>query len=207
MGGIPNLWEGFKMGYFRKGLFFAPDDGGGSGDGDAGEDGENNQEQDQQEAVLEWDTFHKALPVEAQKLISDRESGLKSSLSTERDARKGLEKDLKAVAKDLKDGSEAQEKVLKLADEVAAGTLKADFYEDAHEKGVVNLKLAYHIVEKDDLFDSRGNVDFKALKEDYPELFVKSKPPPADGGEGTGSRLPSSKVSMNDLIRAKAGRK
>jgi len=188
---------------FRKGLFFAPDDG--AGDGNTG--GEENQEQEQQEEVNEWDAFHNSLTPEAQKLISDRDNGLKSALGKEREARDKAEKDLRDVAKDLKEGSEAQEKVLKLADEVAAESLRADFYEEAHDEGIVNLKLAFHVVQKDELFDRKGNADFKALKKDYPELFGKRKIASGDGGEGAGGDgLPREKVDMNALIRKKAGR-
>lgn len=193
------------MGRFIDGLFYSPDGGTGSGTGDNGS-GEDVKKQDQQKDVLEWDTFHKSLPTEAQKLISDRESGLKTALSSERDARKDAESDLRAVAADLEKGSEAQEKVLKLADQVAAGAQKADFYEDAHGNGVTNLKLAYHVATTEDLFDKRGNVNFKEMKEEYPELFVKTKAPAGDGGEGTGGKLPGKKVDMNALIREKAGR-
>ena len=191
------------MGYFRKGLYFSPDDGAGDGNGEGEGDG---QEQDQQEEALEWDTFHDSLTPEAQKLISDRDSGLKSALGKERDARDKAEKDLRDVAKDLKDGSEAQEKVLELADQAAAESQKADFYEDAHGNGVANLKLAYHVAKTDDLFDKRGNVNWKVMKEEYPELFVKTKVPSADAGDGTGTGLPGKKVDMNALIRKKAGR-
>ena len=196
------------MGDFTKGLYFAKDgdSGGGSGDGEDDPGQKDGQEKDPQEDVNEWDAFHDSLPAEEQKLIADRDSGLKTALDKERDARKGAEKDLRDVAKDLKDGSDAQEKVLKLADQAAAETQKADFYEDAHGNGIANLKLAFHVVQKDDLFDSRGNVDFKALKEDYPELFVKKVVPPGDAGDGTGTGLPGKKVDMNALIRQKAGR-
>ena len=196
------------MGRFMDGLFYSPDDGGGNGDGETGKEKGNGdgKQQDQQKDELGWDAFHKSLPAEAQKLISERESGLKTALGSERDARKDAEKDLREVAADLEKGSAAQEKVLKLADQVAAETQKADFYEDAHKDGVTNLKLAFHVAKTDDLFDKRGNVNFKKMKEEYPELFGKKKAPPGDGGEGTGTGLPGEKVDMNALIRKKAGR-
>ena len=194
------------------GIWFSPDDSTGGGkssddDGDGDGKGKKPDPGSSEDEALEWESWHKALPKEAQELISDRESGLKTALGTERDARKDAEKDLRAVAKKLEEGSDAQKEVLRLADEVADGTKKSDFYEDAHKAGVSNLKLAYHIADTDELFDKRGNVDFDKLKKDFPELFGKKAPPPdATGGDGTGSEVGGRKKDMNTAIRAAAGR-
>ena len=194
------------------GILFSPDDttGGGKSSGDNGDDNgkkPDSKSKGSQEEALEWESWHKALPKEAQELISERESGLKTALGSERDARKDAEKDLRDVAKKLEEGSDAQKEVLRLADEVADGTKKSDFYEDAHKAGVSNLKLAYHIADTDDLFDKRGNVDFDKLKENYPELFGK-KAPPADGnaGDGTGGSLDAKPTDMSSWIRHQAGK-
>jgi len=195
------------MSSFLEGLYFSPE--GDDGDGKAGGEGEkpaDGQQGDQDSGVLEWDTFHKALPEEAQKLIETHTSGLNTALKTERDSRKDLEKDLKDAAGKLEKDSDAQKEVLKLADKVAAETEKSDFYEEAHEEGVSNLKLAYVVAKQDELISKRGKIDFKTLKESYPELFGKKKVPDGGAGEGTGSRRPGEKVDMNKLIRKKAGR-
>jgi len=188
------------MNELKKGLYFSPDDG--AGDGNSGDEKPADK---QEKTPLEWDAFHGSLPEEAQNLIATHEGGLKTALETERDSRGQLEKDLKDVAGELEKGSDAQKEVLKLADKVAAGDRKIDFYEDAQKAGISNFKLAYHIAKDDDLFDKRGNVNFEKMKESYPELFTKKKAPPADGGEGTGGGLPGEKVDMNALIRKKAG--
>ncbi len=188
----------------RKGLYFSPaDDTGGNGKDDT----EEKPAAKKEETPLKWDTFHGSLPEVAQKLIADHESGLRTALVTERDARGDLEKDLKNVAGELEKGSDAQKEVLKLADKVAAGDRKADFYEDAHKAGVSNLKLAYHVAKTDDLFDKRGNVNFEKMKDAYPELFGKKKVPDGSGGDGTGGGHPGKKQTMNDAIRAMSGRK
>jgi len=190
------------MSDLKKGLFYSPDDG--AGDGAAGE-GEKQQDNQEGEG-LQWETWHKALPEAEQKLIADRESGLKTALKAERDARGEAEKSLRDVAAELETGSDAQKKILELADAEAAANLKADFYEAAHEKDVSNLKLAYVVAQQDGLIDKRGKIDFDTLKLNYPELFVKKFVPPGGAGEGTGSKLPGDKVDMNALIRAKAHR-
>ena len=155
---------------------------------------------------LEWKPWHDALPKEAQELVAEREKGLKSALDSERDARKTAETDLRAVAKKLEEGSEAQQEVLKLADQVAEGTTKADFYEEAHKAGVSNLKLAYHIATTEDLFDKRGAVNFEKMKEAYPELFGKKQVPRGDAGEGTGTAPGGKDISMDAYIRRAAGK-
>ena len=93
-----------------KRLLYDKDAAGGGGDGK----GDPPQEpKGDKPAVLDWETWHKALPKEAQTLIADHESGLKTALGSERDARKTAEKDLREVAKKLEEGSDAQKEILK----------------------------------------------------------------------------------------------
>jgi hypothetical protein len=169
------------------------------------EEGQEVQPKEEAKA-LEWKPWHDALPPEAQELVAEREKGLKSALDSERDARKTAETDLRAVAKKLEEGSEAQQEVLKLADQVAEGTTKADFYEEAHKAGVSNLKLAYHVATTEELFDKRGAVNFEKMKEAYPELFGKKQVPRGDAGEGTGTAPGGKDISMNAFIRRSAGK-
>jgi len=191
------------MSDFKKGLFYSPEAGGAEG----AATGEGDQPVVKQEGeALQWDAYYASLPAEAQKLFTDRESGLKTALASERDARGKAEKDLRDIAADLDKGSEAQTKVLELADAVATESLKADFYEAAHEKDVSNLKLAYVVAQQDGLIDKRGKIDFDTLKLNYPELFIKKFVPPGGAGDGVGAKLPGEKVDMNALIRKKAGR-
>lgn len=187
------------MSEFRKGLFYSPDDDGAGSEKPA-------EKEEPKGDVLEWDAWHDALPEEAQKLVATRESGLKTALASERDARSTAEKDLRDVAGELEKGSDAQKKVLKLADDVASGTIKTDFYEEAHDAGVTNLKLAFVVAKEEELFDKRGNANFTKLKESFPELFGKKQVADGNAGEGTGSGQVKGKVTMNELIRAKAGR-
>ena len=172
------------------------------------EDGKGTEVQPKEEPkALEWKPWHDALPKDAQELVAEREKGLKSALDSERDARKTAETDLRAVAKKLEEGSVAQQEVLKLADQVAEGTTKADFYEDAHKAGVSNLKLAYHVATTEELFDKRGAVNFEKMKESYPELFGKKQVPRGDAGEGTGTAPGGQKIGMNEFIRRSAGKR
>lgn len=193
-----------------KGLMYDKD--GAAGGGKKGESNGNGKDQGGEKPsvkadVLDWDTWHGALPKNAQTLIADHESGLKTALGSEREARGDAEKALREVAGKLEKGSVAQKEVLKLADEVSVGTAKTEFYEDAHEAGIINLKLAYHIAVTDELFDKRGNINFEKMKENYPELFTKApRKPPGGAGDGAGGDL-DQPADMNVFIRKSAGRK
>ena len=192
------------------GLFFDKDGkGGGTNEEDEEDKGKSkeNDEEDEEDDVLSWDDWHKEQPEEVQELITVREKGLKSALTSERDARSDLQKKVRSLSKDAKDGSELQTKLTGLADELKASDQKSDFYEDAHKAGVINLKLAYQVAVSDDLFDRRGNANFGKLKEEYPELFAAKKKIKGDIGEGTGGKIGGRVKDMNTAIRAAAGKR
>ena len=192
---LSNLWDG---------VFYSLDDKGGGGKADDQAD-DKDKDKGKGEALV-WKPWHDALPPEAKELIATRESGLKTALESERDARKTAEKDLRDVAKKLEEGSDAQNEVLKLADAVAEGTRKSDFYEEAHKAGVSNLKLAFIVATDEGLFDKRGNANFEKLKGGFPELFGKKKIIDPNAGDGI-TRLPDgNKAGMNEFIRASKGR-
>lgn len=155
---------------------------------------------------LVFDTWAKNQPEEIQGMLTARFSRLENALTSERDSRKELEKQMREAAQKAGKDPETQAQLTKLADEMSETNRKAEFYEAAHAAGVVNLKLAYLAATQDGLFDKRGVVNFEAIKQSYPELFGVRKPPAANPGDGTGTQPPASK-SMNDFIRTAAGRK
>lgn len=182
-------------------------DGNGDGDGDGGKskskgDGEGEENGD----VLEWDAWHGEQSDEIRELIKVHETGLKSALTSERDARKDLEGKVRGFAKEAKDGSKLQDELKGLADDLKAADRKADFYGDAHKAGITNLKMAYLIAVSDDLFDRRGNANFGKMKEEYPELFAGKKKVDGNIADGTGGRIGGGKKDMNAAIRAAAGK-
>ncbi len=178
------------------------DDKGGKGDSDD----KNKHKHKSSDEPVTFETWHEGLDATQQGLIAGHVTGLKTALGSERDARSKAEEGLRAVAGKLEKGSEAQKEVLRLADENATGTVKTDFYEEAHAAGVTNLKLAYAFVTMEKLFDKRGNVDFEALKKANPELFSRSKNPPGGAGDGTDTHKLQDGKGMNDFIRGAAGR-
>ena len=189
-------------------MFFAPDkgDGEGSGEGEGDPDPTKGKGGKGDPDPLTYETLYSGLDATSRDLIDGNIEGLQGALKTEREARTQAETDLRDVADKLEKGSEAQKEVLRLADDVAANTKRADFYEDANTAGVSNIKLAFHIATTEDMFDKRGNIDFEALKKDYPELFVnKGRKPQGDAGEGRETEIQKG-GSMNEFIRQQSRR-
>lgn len=193
---LSTLWNGFC---------YSPDDKGGGGNGDDDKASDKDKGQDKGKS-LAWKPWHDALPKEAQELIATRESGLKTALGTERDARADAEKELRKAAKELEKGSDAEANLLKAADDLAASTTKSEFYEDAHKAGVTDLRLAYIVAKEEELIDKRGNVDFDKLKEAHPSLFGKKRVVDSSAGEGTDTLPDGQKKDMNAFIRGAAGK-
>jgi len=173
--------------------------------GGAGGSGGSDQNKGQDQA-LQYEEWLKGQPEEVKTMLGGWEKGLKTALKDERDARGDLEKKLRDLAGKAEKGSEAEKKLIEMADQMAEGDRRATFYEEAHKAGVSNLKLAYLVVVQEDLFDKRGNVNIDALKKDYPELFDQGAPKTkGNAGDGTETQQPAH-VGMNEFIRASAGK-
>jgi hypothetical protein len=188
----------------EKFALFYDADGGTGGDPDpkpSGTDGDSETPE-----PLNFETWHEAQPEPVKILLQSHVAGLKSALTSERDARTTAEKAMRDAASKMKKDSDEQKELLGLADDLQEATVKADFYEQAHDAGVTNLQLAYLAAKEGGLFDGRGNVNFEAMKLKFPELFGTKKPaPPAHGGEGGGDQI-RTKEDMNQFIRREAGR-
>ena len=144
------------------------------------------------------------------KLYQEHTQGLRSALDTEREQRKGLERQLKDAASKLEQGSEARKALEEVSAQLEETTKRAEFYEAARAAGVNNFRLAWTAAKQDSLYNRKGEVDLEALREAYPELFhpptkEKSAAPAGNAGAGT-QQPPKGATSMNDLIRRAAGR-
>lgn len=159
----------------------------------------------QQTEALVFDTWIAGQDEAVKQMLGEHTRGLKSALESERDGRKQLEKQLRDLAGKAEAGSEAQQQLTQVADQMAEADRKADFYEAAHEAGVSNLKLAYLVAQQEELFDRKGNVDFAALKASYPELFGGKPKVKGNAGDGTNNNQPGAR-DMNAFIRTAAGR-
>lgn len=189
------MFEGFKRGM----IYQAETGGAGSGAGEAGEPAGAG------DAPLEFEGWYKGQPEAVKSLLESHTSGLKSALDSEREGRKKAERELRDLAGKAEKGSEAEKKLIEMADQMAENDRRAEFYDEAHRAGVTNLKLAYLAAVTDDLFDKRGRVDMVEMKRNYPELFGLGKPPRGDAGNGTG-KGPEAAGGMNAWIRKAAGR-
>lgn len=191
---------------FRKSfmVFDANAAGSGNGNGSTG-NGNNAGVEGSTEPTLTFETWSESLPEEQKSLIANHTKSLKGALDSERETRKGLEKQVRDLAKKAEAGSDTQMQLTKLADDLQSADTRATFYEEAHAAGVKNLKLAYTVAVSDEMFDKHGRVNFDTMKKSYPELFASTSTPRGDAGSGT-NQTGHGKRNMNDFIRAGAGK-
>ncbi len=193
---------------FKRNLIMLDANAGGGG-GNAGNDSSNgngNSAGSSGDASLTFETWHESLPEEHKTLIKTHTTALKGALDSERETRKSLETQLRALAKKAEAGSDSQTQLTKLADDLQVSDRKADFYDAAHTAGVRNLKLAYTVAVTDEMFDKHGRVNFDEMKKSYPELFASKTTPPGNAGDGTNGNGAAPTDDMNKLIRRRAGR-
>ena len=189
-----------------KGFVFDTDQAAGSGGekGDPTPTGDKQKEGESKEA-LTFEKWHEGQNDEVKGLLDGHVAGLKTSLATERDARGEAETAVRDMAKKAEKGSEAQAELTKLADTLSESNKQLEFYEQAHEAGITNIKLAYIAAKQDELINKRGIVNIEKLKENYPELFSKVRTPDGSAGDGTKEEL-NQKAGMNEALRAAGGR-
>lgn len=145
-------------------------------------------------------------PDDVKSLLDEHTSGLKTALQREREQRKELAGEVKALAKKADAGSEAREALDNLAAKLEAAERKANFYE-AVAGQVSNPRLAWLAAESNGYVNDDGTVQMETLKAEFPELFKPTqKPvPPGNAGNGAGQGG-AGQPDMNAYIRAAAGR-
>lgn len=155
-----------------------------------------------------FETVYKALDQTHRGAIDAHVSGLKTALTDERNGRKALEKQLRDLSKQAEEGSTLRTQLDRLAEEQATTTAKATFFEAAHEAQVKNLRLAWLAAQEYGLLDAKtGEADFTKLRTQAPELFAAKIVPTANAGNGAKQAGAVDGKSMNDFIRAAAGRR
>ena len=179
------------------------------GQQDGGQQQEEQQNEQQQPAPLTFERWIAEQPEDVRDLIDGQLDRIKAALDSERTARTGLEKQIKAISKQAGEGSELRTQLDKLAGDMQATGARATFYEAAHDAGVKNLKLAWVAAKEFDLVKDDGKTDFNQLKTLAPELFATATPtpkaPPANAGAGAG-QAGARNPNMNNFLRAAAGR-
>lgn len=154
-----------------------------------------------------WQAWLEGQPEEQRAVIARlheaETQGLKSALKSEREARGGLEKQLREIGKQLDEGSEARKQLEAAASELQAAQQRVAFYENA-PGDLVNPKLAWLAAQEIGAFDQRGNVNWDAVKQAFPELFKKAVAVSAvNAGSGNAAPKP---FDMNSALREAAGR-
>lgn len=156
---------------------------------------------------LTFEAVYKGLASEQRGALDNHIAGLKTALRDERDGRKALEKQLRDLGKQAEEGSALRAQIDKLAEEQSTTTAKAVFFEQAHEAQVKNLRLAWLAAQEYGLIDPKsGEADFAKLRQQAPELFAAKVVPAGNAGNGAKQPGVSDSRSMNDFIRAAAGR-
>lgn len=144
---------------------------------------------------------------EIQALAEGHTTGLKSALSSEREQRKTLAKELRDAIAKVEKGSELERSLTEITGRAEAAERRAAFFETAAQPGIgcTNPRAAFLVAQAENLFKRDGSPDWAALQQVAPELFRKASSSQAHAGAGTATPPPA-KSSMNDFIRRSAGR-
>lgn len=153
-----------------------------------------------------FDEWLKAQPPEIQALADSYATGLKSALSSEREQRRTLAKELRDATAKVEKGSELERSLTEITGRAEAAERRAAFFETAAQPGIgcTNPRAAFLVAQAENLFKRDGSPDWAALQQVAPELFRKASSQ-AHAGAGTATPPPA-KTSMNDFIRRSAGR-
>lgn len=167
--------------------------------------GENEQTQDEQPQEIVWDEWLEEQPEPVRQAYERHTSGLKSALQSERQERKKLANQLRDLGKQAEEGSELQTRLSETVSALEEAEAKAQFFEDAANANVANLRVAWVYAKSEGLVDKRtGLVDMARLRQDAPQLFERKTPPPGNAGRGQHDPV-TPVVDMNSLIRQRAG--
>jgi hypothetical protein len=164
-------------------------------------------------AVQSWDEWLAGQSEAQRKQIGEmydkKNAGMKTALDGEREERRKLEKQVRDLAKAQEAGSDLQNKLTAMADQLSSAERRADFYRDANKADIVDAEGAWVIAnaKPDEFFDRRGNLNVTLLKERHPGLFAQPKPTPKiNAGNGTQNPDGNRTADMNTFIRRAAGK-
>lgn len=142
-------------------------------------------------------------------LFEAETQGLRSALKAEREARGGLEKRLRELAREAEASAPvAAAQIEALTGDLAAAQRRVAFYEGA-PADLWNSRLGWLAAQELGAFDAEGHAEWDALREAFPELFggVHGGMSRVGAGAGAGSGDHSMGVDMNTAIRRAAGRR
>jgi hypothetical protein len=156
------------------------------------------------ETPADWETYLEGQPEAIKALYNTHSEALLNTVRATRTERDALARDIKALAKDQAEGSEARRQLEEVGAKLERAERRASFLEDAAGAQCKNAKAAWLLAEAGQLFDKHGRPDWAAIKSEAPELFG-APAAVANAGSGT-NQPPPGKPNMNDFIRRAAGR-
>jgi len=154
-----------------------------------------------------WDAYLESLPANLKALYEGHTTSLRNAVQATRQERDALSQQLAGITKALgKDPVEAKRLIETMAADLESARMRADFFEAAGkpEIGCSNPRMAMLMAQEIGAMDSKGRINWDAVKQAAPELFQK-RAPDGRAGIGTGSP-PVTKIDMNTLLRRAAGR-
>lgn len=157
-----------------------------------------------------WEEYVASLPEDQKSVVTSlyeaQNSALLKTVKATRQERDTFADQLRDAAKKLEKGSEAQTQLLEHVAALEEANRRADFYEAAPFQECKNPKAAYAIAKASNLFvKATGLPDWKAIKEEAPELFGPVTKPKGKGAAGAGTDDKPRGTTINQFIRAKAG--
>jgi hypothetical protein len=155
---------------------------------------------------LDFDEWIKGQDETVKGLITTRFQNLENTVKATRGERDTLAADIKKLAREQKEGSEAKLQLDKISAQLEATERRAAFLEEALNPAIQckNARAAWLLADAGNLFTKRGTPDWDAIKAEAPELFGL---PTARANAGNGTQQPPSpSQSMNSFIRKASGR-
>lgn len=153
-----------------------------------------------------FEEFLETQPETVKALYTSHSEALLNTVRATRDERDGLAKQIKTLAKQQTEGSEAKRQLDEMATQLEKTERRASFLEQAMmpEIQCKNARAAFLLAEAENLFDKKGSPDWAAIRREAPELFGL---PTANANAGQGTQNPPApQKNMNDYIRRASGR-
>jgi hypothetical protein len=132
---------------------------------------------------------------EVKAMIEEHNKGLHNSVKATRDERDALSKELKKLAKEVDENSEAGKQLGELRSKLEFAERKSNFIEEAVKNGAKRPSAAFAIASTENLFLEDGTADWKKIKESIPELFSVTNTN-TNAGSGTNTALPKNDVNQ-----------
>lgn len=155
---------------------------------------------------LIYDNWVSKQPVEVQEMLERQQKALRSALVDERQQRRNLHKQVKALEVKASTSTVTADEVARLQTTLKEAQRQARFYESL-PGDCANPKLAFLAAKDMGFMTDAGTVNWDGLRQEAPQLFAKIVVPSANAGTGAKQGGATGETNMNDIIRGMTGRK